>query len=90
MTVVFRRALHYENISYVDIHRSYREVLTVLSEPYYRDQHEYRSSVGLFVQKGAGIKPEYERAATEFYRSSVLDVDFGASGSGEVLRAMNK
>ena len=90
MTVVFRRALHYENISYVDIHRSYREVLTVLSESYYRDQHDYRSSVGLFVQKGAGIKPEYERAATEFYRSSVLDVDFGASGSGEVLRAMNK
>ena len=44
---------------------------------------------GLFVQKGAGVKPHFERAVREFYRSQVIDVDFGATGSGEVLKEIN-
>ena len=33
-----RRALHYENMSYVDIHKAHQEILGVLADPYYVDQ----------------------------------------------------
>lgn len=84
-----RQTLHYENISYVDIHKSYKEVLLLLSEPYYVTNHDFLNKIGLFVQKGANVKQEYKRAVREFYRSNVLEVDFGAAGSGEVLNSMN-
>ena len=48
------------------------------------------SRVGLFVQKGAGIESNYDRAVEEFYRSQIIDVDFGASGSGEIKTAVNR
>ena len=35
------------------------------------------------------MKPAYRRAVEEFYRSSVTTVDFGASGSGRVVAALN-
>ena len=33
-----RAALHYQNMSYVNIHRGHKEVLRVLREPYYGEQ----------------------------------------------------
>ena len=33
-----RRALHYENMSYVDIHKAHQEILRVLADPYYVEQ----------------------------------------------------
>ncbi len=86
----FRKTLHYENLSYVNIHKSWKEVLEVLSGPYYESEHDYVSEVGLFVQKGAGIKSNYDRAVEEFYKSKIIDVDFGASGSGEIKSAVNR
>jgi len=83
-----RRTLKYENMSYVDIHKSHRQVLQVLSDPYYGEQGFF-SKVGLFVQKGAGVKPNYDRAVREFYQSQIIDVDFGASGSGQVVDTIN-
>ena len=85
-----RKTLHYENLSYVNIHKSWKEVLEVLSGSYYKSEHDYMSEVGLFVQKGAGIKSNYDRAVEEFYKSKVIDVDFGASGSGEIKSAVNR
>ena len=76
--------------SYVDIHKSYKEVLLLLSEPYYVTNHDFLNKIGLFVQKGVNVKQEYKRAVREFYRSNVLEVDFGAAGSGEVLNSMNR
>ena len=46
--------------------------------------------VGLFVQQGVGVKPIYSRAVKEFYRSEIKTVDFGASGSGNVVKAVNE
>ena len=74
----------------MDVHKSFKEVLSVLSDPYYHTYHNYISKVGLFVQKGAGVKPNYRRAVSEFYQSKVVDVDFGAHGSGEILEAVNR
>ena len=82
--------MHYENISYVDIHKSYKEVLLLLSEPYYVTNHDFLNKIGLFAQKGVNVKQEYKRAVREFYRSNILEVDFGAAGSGEVLNSMNR
>ena len=45
-SVELRRALHYENMSYVDIHKAHREVLEVLAEPYYGKQ-DYISKVSI-------------------------------------------
>ena len=74
----------------MDIHKSHGKVLKVLSDPYYSLDHQYFSQIGLFVQKGAGIKADYDRAVEEYYRSKIEDVDFGASGSGEVVSAVNR
>ena len=57
--------------------------------PKYHRQILCPTEKGLFVQKGAGVKPDFERAVREFYRSQVIDVDFGATGSGEVLKEIN-
>ena len=85
-----RRTLNYENISYVNVHKSNKEVLKVLSEEYYEEQHNFINKIGLFVQKGAGIQDNYERAVREFYKSKIIDVDFGASGSGEIINEINR
>ena len=90
MKFPFRKVLHFENISYVDIHKSHGEVIQVLADPYYSVDQQYFSEIGLFVQKGAGIKDAYNRAVEEYYRSKIEDVDFGASGSGEVVSAVNR
>ena len=45
--------------------------------------------VGMFVQQGVGVKPVYDRAVSQFYRSEVTEVDFGASGSGTVVQTVN-
>ena len=74
----------------MDIHKSHGKVLKVLSDPYYSLNHQYFSEIGLFVQKGAGVKADYDRAVEEYYRSKIEDVDFGASGSGEVVSAVNR
>lgn len=84
-----RRALHYENMSYVDIHKAHQEILGVLADPYYVDQ-DFLSKVGLFVQQGVGVKAIYSRAVKEFYQSEIKTVDFGASGSGRVVKAINE
>ena len=47
-SVELRRALHYENMSYVDIHKAHREVLEVLAEPYYGKQ-DFISKVSSFA-----------------------------------------
>ena len=105
-----RRALHYENMSYVDIHKAHQEILGVLADPYYVDQdflskvclsnflpvlacnrkHNPSIQVGLFVQQGVGVKAIYSRAVKEFYQSEIKTVDFGASGSGRVVKAINE
>ena len=36
------------------------------------------------------MKPVYSRAVKEFYRSEIKTVDFGASGSGNVVKAVNE
>ena len=36
------------------------------------------------------MKPIYSRAVKEFYRSEIKTVDFGASGSGNVVKAVNE
>ena len=40
-----RRALHYENMSYVDIHKAHQEILGVLADPYYVDDQDFLSKV---------------------------------------------
>ena len=74
----------------MDIHKSHGKVIKVLADPYYSVDHQYFSEIGLFVQKGAGIKDDYKRAVEEYYLSKIEDVDFGASGSGEVVSAVNR
>ena len=37
-----------------------------------------------------GVKPIYRRAVIEFYKSEIKAIDFGASGSGQVVKAINK
>lgn len=85
-----RRTLHYENMSYVDIHRSHKRAQEVLAEKYYTTNHQFYSKTGLFVQKGAGVKEDYGRAVREFYKSEITPVDFGASGSGQVVDTVNQ
>jgi serine protease inhibitor len=41
------------------------------------------------VQQGVGVKADYRRAVREYYDSQIMTVDFGASGSGRVVAAVN-
>jgi serine protease inhibitor len=63
-----RAALHYEDVSYVDAHSAFKEVVTVLGDSYY--EHKVLAANGVFVQAGVQLSQPYDRAAKEFYKAS--------------------
>ena len=73
----------------MDILESHRELKQRLSEPYYSDSLKYHSQVGLFVQQGVGVKEGFKRSLEENNLGEIREVDFGASGSGEVIQKVN-
>ena len=69
-----RRVLHYDNVTYVNAHYAYRDVIKNFKDKYY--DHKVLSANGLFVQDGIGISSPYDRALREFYSSKVEHMDF--------------
>ena len=65
----FRKVLGYRNISYVDVHNAFKEIIVNFGGRYYR--RKMQAAIGLFVKKGAIITPTYARALREFYHADL-------------------
>jgi len=53
-----RRALHYKNMSYVDIHKAHQQILGVLADPYYVDQDFLsKESITLMIWSLTSLNP---------------------------------
>jgi serpin B len=80
-----RRALKYDNISYVDVHNAFKQIVKNFDDDYYSEMMS--GAVGIFVQNGIAVSAPYDRALREFYHSRVTHVDFQ---SDETLGVVNK
>ena len=82
-----RALLRYDDISYVDVHNAFKEVVKTLDENYY--EKKVRSANGLFVQKGVQVSGPYDRALREFYHAKIEEMDFRNSDPDQTMGVVN-
>lgn len=82
-----RAVLHYDNISYVDVHNAFKEIVNVFDDNYY--DKKVRSVNGLFVQNGVTISSPYDRALREFYHAKVEHIDFRNADPSQTMGIVN-
>ncbi|XP_046406653.1 leukocyte elastase inhibitor-like [Ischnura elegans] len=69
-----REALHYNNLSYSEVHNAFKLVLENFHDSYYNDTVMVAN--GVFKQAGVPVSSYYERALQEFYKTQMDVVDF--------------
>eukprot|EP00095_Tigriopus_kingsejongensis_P008549 maker-scaffold989_size72935-snap-gene-0.9 protein:Tk08549 transcript:maker-scaffold989_size72935-snap-gene-0.9-mRNA-1 annotation:"hypothetical protein DAPPUDRAFT_51792" len=82
-----REVLHYENISYVDVHNAFKEVVNTFDDNYYAKK--VKSVNGLFVQNGVTVSSPYDRALREFYHAKVEHIDFRNADPSQTMGVVN-
>lgn len=82
-----RSVLGYDNLSYVDVHRAFKEVISVFDDKYY--EKKVRSANGLFIQDDIFVSPPYDRALREFYKAKVDHLDFRNADAEETMGVIN-
>ena len=84
----FRKVLGYRNISYVDVHNAFKEIIVNFGGRYYR--RKMQASIGLFVEKSATIAPVYARALREFYRADLESVEYRNADITQTMGTINE
>ncbi|KAG8234909.1 hypothetical protein J437_LFUL013386 [Ladona fulva] len=82
-----REVLHYNNLSYSEVHNAFKLVLENFHDSYYNDT--VRVANGVFKQAGVPVSSYYERALKEFYKTQMDVVDF-EKDEGSARNAINK
>ncbi len=70
-----RSILHYDNISYVDVHNTFKGIVNNFAEAYY-SAGKMAIANGLYVASEVAVSPVYDRALREFYHARVQHMDF--------------
>jgi serine protease inhibitor len=78
-----RQVLHLSNISYVDVHKSFKDIVNNFDDNYY--QSMLNMGRGLFFQNGTSISFPYVGALNELYHVKTNSLDF-ESGDCSLLR----
>ena len=84
----FRRVLGYRNISYVDVHNAFKEIISNFGGNYYR--RKMKAAIGLFIKDGVSITPTYIRALREFYRANLEFIDFRNADISQTMGVINE
>ena len=82
-----RSALRYDDISYVDVHKAFKDIVEVFKDKYYGDK--VHMAAGLFLQDGIHVSAPYKRALSEFYHTTIESVDFRNSLPARSMSALN-
>ncbi|XP_037074128.1 leukocyte elastase inhibitor A-like [Pollicipes pollicipes] len=70
-----RDVLHFQNISYSHVQRAFQQAAQVMRHPYYEDR--FLEEMALLLAHDVNVSDFYSRALDEFYRRTVVAVDFG-------------
>ncbi|XP_037091177.1 leukocyte elastase inhibitor-like [Pollicipes pollicipes] len=70
-----RDVLHFQNISYSHVQRAFQQAAQVMRHPYYKDR--FLEEMALLLAHDVNVSDFYSRALDEFYRRTVVAVDFG-------------
>ena len=84
----FRSVLNYENISYVNVHNAFKQIIANFGGSYYR--RKMQASTALFVKQGAYVTPTYARALKEFYQASLEFIEFRNADSSQTMGTINE
>ena len=84
----FRNVLGYRDISYVDVHNSFKHIISNFGGSYYR--RKMQSNVGLFVEKEAYVTPTYTRALKEFYKANLEFIEFRNADISQTMGTINE
>ena len=84
----FRSVLNYENISYVDVHNAFKQIIANFGGSYYR--RKMQASIALFVKDGAYITPTYARALKEFYQANLEFIEFRNADNSQTMGTINE
>ena len=82
-----RSLMHFDGISYVDIHNEFKKVVANFDSNYYRTKMKVVH--GLYVASDVAVSPPYDRALREFYHSKVEHMDFRKADVIQTLGAIN-
>ena len=82
-----RSLMHFDGISYVDIHNEFKKVVANFDSNYYITK--MKVAHGLYVASDVAISPPYDRALREFYHSKVEHMDFRNADVIQTLGAIN-
>ena len=79
--------MHFDGISYVDIHNEFKKVVANFDSNYYMTK--MKVAHGLYVAADVSVSPPYDRALREFYHSKVEHMDFRNADVVQTLGAIN-
>lgn len=82
-----RGAMGYNNISYVDVHNTFKTITNNFDDKYY--EKKVKTANALFVQEGVAISAPYDRALREFYHSTIEFMDFRNSDPTQTMGVVN-
>ena len=84
----FRKVLGYRNISYVDVHNAFKEIIANFGGNYYR--RKMQAAIGLFIKQGVFVTPTYTRALREFYQANLEFIEFRNADISQTMGTINE
>jgi len=83
-----RSIMHFDDISYVDVHNQFKNVVSNFDSNYY--QAKMKIAHSLYVAEDVAISPPYDRALREFYQSRIEHMDFRNADTSQTLGVINE
>ena len=82
-----RSLMHFDGISYVDIHNQFKNVIDKFDNNYYKTK--MKTGHGLYVAKDVTVAPHYNRALSQFYHSNIQVRRFFLCQTNYDLKVLN-
>lgn len=83
-----RSLMHFNGISYVDIHNQFKKIVENFDGNYYLSK--MKAAQGLYVASDVTIAPPFDRALRQFYQAKVEHMDFRNADSDQTLGIINE
>ena len=83
-----RSLMHFDGISYVDIHNQFKNVIDNFDNNYYKTK--MKVAHGLYVASDVTVAPHYNRALSQFYHSNLQHMDFRNADASQTQGLINE
>jgi len=83
-----RSLMHFDGISYVDIHNQFKNVMENFDNNYYKTKMDIAH--GIYVASDVKVAPHYNRALSQFYHSKIQHMDFRNADTSQTQGLINE